>query len=335
MSIVGIQTLLYGVDDVEKCTRFFDDFGLPLTFSDEKHAVFTLEEGSQVIIRHVDDPMIPKSAVVGTGVREVTWAVDTPQAYDELVEDLSRDRELKIDDNGVAHFLTDCGLPMALQVSTVKKVINAPEPLNAPGAVNRLNNHRKWRRRARPKTIQHCVFAVKNFFESFEFMETRLKFRLSDYQHGLGIYSRGDGSNSHHNLFLLNANAPFPGMDGNPRFHHANFGVEDVDEIMVGANYMERQGWDKSYLGLGRHRIDSALFYYIPSPTGGEAEYGTDADFVDERWVAREWHVPLFGFCTFVHNIPEWLAVPPAWEFKYLEEPKLSAIKDRTIGPKH
>lgn len=31
-------------------------------------------------------------------------------------------------------------------------------------------------------------------------------------------------------------NAPVPGMDGRLRFDHANFGVEDIDEIMIGAN---------------------------------------------------------------------------------------------------
>ena len=35
------------------------------------------------------------------------------------------------------------------------------------------------------------------------------------------MYLRADGSNNHHNLLLLNASAPFPGMDGLHRFHHA------------------------------------------------------------------------------------------------------------------
>jgi catechol 2,3-dioxygenase-like lactoylglutathione lyase family enzyme len=318
MAIVGIDTLVYGVENVPDCTRFFTDFGLPLVGSSETEAEFRLEEGARVRIFDLNDKRLPKSSLVGPGVREVIWGVDTADALQALVADLRTDRDVVIDDDGTVHFLTDCGLAFGLRVFTKKPVVNSPDPVNAPGLVNRLNTHRKWRVRARPKSIQHVVFAVKDFQKSYEFMRHRLHFRLSDYQRTFGVYLRAEGSNSHHNLFLLNASLPFPGMDGEPRFHHANFGVEDVDEIMVGANYMERQGWPKSYLGLGRHRVDSALFFYLPCPTGGEAEYGTDGDFVDDNWVPREWPVPLFGFAHFVHNLPHWLAEAPEWEVKYL-----------------
>ena len=318
MAIIGIQSLVYGVEDVAECTRFFVDFGLPLVSGDAQESLFRLDDGSEVRIRLLADKRLPECALVGPGVWEVILGVDTHEALEALVKDLGRDRRVVSDADGVAHFLSDCGLPLALSVFRKKAVVNAPDPLNAPGVVQRLNTHRKWRTRARPKTIQHVVFAVKDFRASFEFFRDRLNFRLSDYQHGFGIYSRAEGSNSHHNLFLLNASLPFPEMDGQPRFHHANFGVEDIDEVMVGANYMERKGWPKSHLGLGRHRIDSALFLYLPCPAGGEAEYGADGDFIDDNWVAREWPVPLFAFAHFVHNLPAWLLDPPAWEIGYL-----------------
>ncbi|WP_043288139.1 VOC family protein [Paraburkholderia oxyphila] len=319
MTILGIKTLIYGVEDVPVCTKFFEDFGLPLIESDAEQAVFVLPEGSSVIVRSIEDKRLPKCALEGPGVREVVWGVDTHESLGELISSLSTDRAVTIDDDGDAHFLSDCGLPMALSVFCKRHIVSSPDSLNAPGAVTRLNTHRKWRRRAHPKTIQHVVFAVKDFKKSFAFFRDRLKFRMSDYQRGFGIYSRAAGSNSHHNLFLIDAALPFPGLDGRPRFHHANYGVEDIDEIMTGANFMERKGWPKSHLGLGRHRIDSALFFYLPCPTGGEAEYGADGDFIDDAWVPREWTVPLFGYAHFVHNLPEWLREAPAWEFKYMD----------------
>ena len=107
-------------------------------------------------------------------------------------------------------------------------------------------------------------------------------------------------------------------MDGTLRFHHANFGVEDIDEIMVGANHMVRKGWPPSHQGLGRHRIDSALFYYLPCPAGGEAEYGADADAVDDSWIPRHWTNPLFAYAHFVSNLPPCLLDEPSWDFRYL-----------------
>ena len=319
MAIIGIETLVYGVDDIALCTKYFNDFGLPLIESSATESRFQLEDGSNVIIRHITDPSLPESAVMGTGVREIVWGVDSQSSLDRLTADLGRDREIKRESDGSVRFLSDCGLPLALRIYAKKKVITAPDPLNSPGNVNRLNRPRKWLMRARPKTIQHVVFTFQDFQKSFDFFKDRLGFRLSDYQEGFGIYARCDGANNHHNIFFMNAHASLPGHDGNVRFHHVNFGVADIDEIMIGANHMERCGWDKSHLGLGRHRIDSALFYYIPSPTGGETEYGADGDYVDDSWIPRRWKEPLFGYLSFVHNVPPFFQEPPAWDVEYFE----------------
>jgi len=318
MAVLGIECLAYGVEDVEKSCRFFEDFGLRRSGSVAGVGRFDLPEGSHVLIRHRDDPALPHSSLVGDGVREVIWGVDSEAALEVLVAGLSTDRKLMRDADGTARFLTDFGLAMGVRLWTKKPVLSAPDPLNAPGSVRRLNQQRKWRLRAYPKGIAHVVFAIPDYQAGYAFMRDRLGFRLSDNQRGFGMYLRADGTNNHHNLLLLNAAAPFPGMDGMHRFHHANFAVEDIDEIMVGANHMVRCGWEPSHLGLGRHRIDSALFYYIPCPAGGEAEYGADADYVDDGWVPRDWHAPLFAYSHFVHNLPPYLMKPPAWDFSYI-----------------
>lgn len=318
MTIIGIESLIYGVDDVAESTRFFEDFGLPLAGTDGAVSIFRLDEGSQIVIRHKDDPALPTSALTGTGVREVVWGVDSQNGLDTLAADLGTDRTLFRDDDGTVHFTTDFGLPMALRLYAKKAVASAPDPVNAPGHVRRLNQHRKWRLRARPKVIAHVVFALPGHEAASQFMIDRMGFRLSDTQRGVGTYLRAGGTNNHHNLLLLNAHAPFPDMDGTMRFHHANFGVEDIDEIMVGANHMVRQGWEASHLGLGRHRIDSALFYYLPCPAGGEAEYGADGDYVDDSWVPRHWTNPLFGYASFVHNLPGFLMQAPSWDVEHI-----------------
>lgn len=328
MAILGIESLVYGVDDVGLCERFFNDFGLRSIASANSLVEFEVEEGARVILRPSSDPTLPRSSLVGTGVREVIWGVDTESSLSGLAANISRDREIARDPDGTVHFLSDGGLPMALRAFKKRPLAGAPDPVNAPGAVNRLNSHRKWRKRARPRTIQHVVFTVDAFDSTHKFFCERLGFRVSDLQKGYGAYLRADGSINHHNLLLLNADLPFPGFDGKARFHHTNFGVEDVDEIMIGANHMERCGWSKSVLGLGRHRIDSALFYYLPSPTGGEAEYGADGDYVDDSWVPRFWDDPLFGYLTFAHNMPAFFKEPPKWKFSYLDSENIRAPDD-------
>jgi catechol 2,3-dioxygenase-like lactoylglutathione lyase family enzyme len=320
MAIVGIESLIYGVNDVALCKRFFDDFGLKPRSATDTLVEFEVDEGSRVVLRHDSDPSLPKSSLDGTGVREVVWGVDTEASLEGLATAVGRDRELVREADGTVHFLTDCGIPMALRVFRKRPLRGAPDAVNAPGVVSRMNTHRKWRKRTLPQTIQHVVFTTPAFESTYKFLCDRLGFRISDLQKGYGAYLRADGAINHHSLLLLNANLPFPGFDGKGRFHHANFGVEDIDEIMVGANHMERCGWAKSVLGLGRHRIDSALFFYLPCPTGGEAEYGADGDYVDDSWVPRFWEEPLFGYLTFAHNMPAFFQRSPPWKFSYLEE---------------
>jgi len=99
---------------------------------------------------------------------------------------------------------------------------------------------------------------------------------------------------------------------------------DDIDEMMVGANYLERRGWEtkrENFKGLGRHRISSALFYYVPCPAGGHAEYISDADYLDDSWLPRDWD-ERFGSNVWIHDIPEYLREAPSWDVKYYEEPK-------------
>ncbi len=316
MPIIGVETALFGVEDLPLATRYFEDFGLHIYKKSEAETHFRLEEGSNVILRHINDPSIPNSSYVGLGVKETIWGVDTQESLDKLEADLSSDREVLKDPDGTIHCLTDDG--MAIGFRLYKRVVPtfAPDPVNAPGKVQRLNVQRKWRTKANPKTIGHVVFETLDYKKAFEFFRDRLDFRLSDHQRNLGIFARCEGRNEHHSIYFLNAFAP--GLGGAPKFNHIAFGVEDIDELMIGTNHMMRQGWKQGFLKLGRHRIDSALFSYLSCPAGGEAEYDADQDYVDDSWVPREWEAN-FGTATWINPIPFFLETEPAWDVKYVE----------------
>lgn len=317
MAIIGIRQLVYGVEDVAESTRFFRDFGLE-EMDDLESGRFELKNGAEVIVRPLGHASLPtQGRIVGQGVQEVVWGVDSQASLDRLRTRLEPLVTLERDGDSV-RFVAPFGVPMALRVWVPRPVVCSPDPLNAPGAVGRLNRPRRWRLQASPRLITHVVFAVPDYDNVYAFMTDVLNFRLTDRQNGFGNYLRADGTNNHHNILLLNADAPFPGMDGQLRFHHANFAMEDVDEIMISVNAMIRKGWSPSDQGLGRHRVDSALFYYFPCPAGGEAEFGADADSVDDNWVPREWTNPLFGYAHFVHNLPPFLMQEPEWSFRYI-----------------
>jgi len=316
MAILGIRRLVYVVDSLQTCVNFFVDYGLQLLSTESDSALFEARNGSQVRLLLRGHPDMPASKAVGLGVHECVWAVDSAQSLDRLCTALSRDHHLQRSADGAVHFVTPFGQAIGLEVFTPRRLAGAPSPYNAPGHINRLNEPRKWIERPVPKAINHVVWMFPDVNEAFAYYRDRLNFRLTDVQTGFGLYVRADGAYEHHNIFIADGHAISPSYDNTLQFQHANFGLEDIDEIMVGKNFLERRGHAVGPWGLGRHRISSEAFLYVPCPAGGDAEYGADGDAVDDGWKARVWEAS-FGTVIYVHNPPDWLQHEPSWQVAY------------------
>ena len=326
MAITGIRRLTYLVDDLDECVRFFNDFGLPLVDHAADGARYELPDGSEVRLLprgHADLPA--GTAQTGIGVHECTWAVDSEQALARLCQGLEHDHQLSRDAAGVVRFTTPFGQAIALQVWQPRRVQGAPSPSNTVGHIGRLNQPRKWLNKGVPKRIHHVVWTFPDVDGALNYYRDRLGFRLTDIQRGFGVYIRADGAWEHHNVFIANAKAPMPGFDVTLKFHHANFEVEDIDEMLVAKNHLDRRGWKFNDWGFGRHRLTSAAFLYVPCPAGGEAEYGADCDCVDDGWRPRVWE-GNFGTLIYMHNLPKWLMEEPSWDVRYAREDETQFI---------
>lgn len=310
MSMLGIESLVYGVDDLEACARFYDDFGLTAERRDARGVDYRLPEGSSVKLRLNDDPALPPRYSRAPGVREVIWGVDGKATLQRIAQSLGADRKLT-EAGDTLHTTDDQGIPIGFRVFDRRPVESKPLLENSPGKVVRWNQHRAWYRRAQPKVIHHCVFGVPDIDKAVAFYTQRLGFRITDISRGLGVFMRCDGRNDHHNLFFLRSDAP--------SWHHVSFGVDSIDEVMTGADYMQRRGWT-SDLGVGRHRISSTLFYYIKNPAGGQSEYSADTDYLTDDWKPRLWE-PKFGNFHWVGTVPEMLKIEPEWDVTVLEGP--------------
>ena len=95
MAILGVAEIIFGVDDLEKCTRFWNDFGLSPLHADADHSVFEVASGSRVTVRRRGDAALPPQYFEWPGIRETIWGVDTADSLNELVADLSRDRKVR------------------------------------------------------------------------------------------------------------------------------------------------------------------------------------------------------------------------------------------------
>lgn len=306
MAILGIAAVIYGVDDLETNFAFWRDYGLSPVSEGPDEKVLECQNGARMVLRRHGDPRLPSAYAHQKSVHESIWGVDTQAALDALVANLRRDREVSVDAEGVAHFIAEGNIPMGLQVWQPKPFVSCPDEVNAPGRIRRLNQHRKWRLACRPKCINHIVFFVPDYVATFEFFRDRLGFRYTDQSRGIGIFVRADGAFEHHNIFFVSMDLPI--SPEKPGFMHMSFGLEDIDELMLGVQHMKAKGWQpegfNTKYGLCRHRISSAIYHYFDIPAGGEAEYNVDTDYVDDNWIPRVWEFK-FGSLLWATNVHE------------------------------
>lgn len=307
MSVLGVESVVFGVTDLAEHVRFWTDFGLPLVEASDEEASFQLASGSRVILyRHGDARLPSPDPFPGDGLKETIWGVDTAENLERLVAGIAADTPVTRDADGTARCTCPDGQPIGLRVWAKRPVTSEASPVNTPGHHPRMNQHRIWRRRAIPKTINHVVFFSNDYVGSFEWYKRKLGFRYTDHSRGSGIFARADGTHEHHSIFWVNADLPI--APGHFRFMHIAFGCDDIDEVMLGANIMDLRGWKNASMnssgGISRHRISSAIYYYCDMPGhAGEAEYHADTDYLDDNWVPRAWDFK-FGSLLWSNNAP-------------------------------
>lgn len=319
MAILGIESVEFGVDDLELCTRFWSDFGLTVRSRDESETVFEVQSGSRVIVRHGDNGRLPERNFPGNGIRRTIWGVDSQDNLERLAARLAERVEIRREADGTVLFQAPDGQNCGLRIWAKRAVLSNPDPVNGPGNIKRLNQWRQWRHKAIPKTINHVVFFSPDYVGAFEFYRDYLDFRYSDHSKGVGIFARADGTNEHHSIFWVNCDLPFaPDQHG---FMHIAFGMDDIDEVMLGANIMERRGWQNTSMnssgGISRHRISSAIYYYIDNPNGGEAEYHADTDYLDDNWVPRAWDFKFGSLLWAAKTPPIFAADDIPWDVTF------------------
>ncbi len=283
MNVTTLDSVTYGVPDLAAAKRFWTDFGLTLVTDEEARLLFRAVDQSTVEIKHRDDPSLPPAIEDVPGVRESTFGVRTQAGLDAITEELSRDRDVSIDDDGTVHTRDPLGISVAFRVSRCIEVA-APDPqFNMPGRHGRINARGKIYECAKPLEMTHVVYMIPDTKQELDFYVERLGFKISDAYPGRGYFLRGGDSYNHHNLFLLN-----PGGTGEKfGFHHLAFEVANIHELFGGGLNMTRKGWT-TMLGPGRHPISSCYFWYFLNPCGGGAEYDFDSDIVDENWIGEE-----------------------------------------------
>src|SRR5262249_33806607 len=73
MNILGPDSLVFGVDDVESCIRYLSDYGLMPCDVSPQGARFEALDATSVVIRRRDDPTLPTPLETGTMLRKTIY----------------------------------------------------------------------------------------------------------------------------------------------------------------------------------------------------------------------------------------------------------------------
>lgn len=280
MAIQRIESVTYGVDDLEESYRFFTDFGLEPVELTSTRGLLRTRVGQTVELMALDDPSLPPPVEEGPGIRRVVWGVDNRVALDTLIADLRTDREVTVFDS-VAHTLDETGFGLGFAIAAPVDPDNEKRPSNTTGHVDRWNTELTSVGRVRPLRVCHVALNIpKDGREKANaFYLDRLHFRATDIVKQMGTFMQAEGDADQHNLLLCHR----PDRAGT---NHTSWEVSGFDDVIEGANHMIDQGWREARK-LGRHTIGSNVFRFIFAPCGGRVELAADMDRVDESYGTR------------------------------------------------
>lgn len=285
MNIIGPDSLIFGVDDVDACNQFLEDYGLVRVTASSTFGLYEALDGTSIEVRHASDPELPPGLGNAPNIRETIYGVADATTLEQIAVELGKDREVRRSSDGRLHTVDDSGLAIGFQVSVRRPYDAPPVLINVPGLPpQRPANHIAADLDAPaivPRSLSHVVFFVPDTDKAEKFYIERLGFRLSDRFTGTGPFLRPVGSQEHHCLFLIQAPVFMVGIN------HFTFHVGSASELLQAGTRFQNKGY-KSFWGPGRHIFGSNWFWYFNSPFGGTIEYDADMDIHDDNWVPRE-----------------------------------------------
>jgi len=280
MSIIGLECVVYGVEDLDLGRRFFTEWGL--TPDDgAKPSLFCALDGTGVLLCPKDDDTLPPAIEPGSTAREIIWGVESQSDLEDYARRLAAKVPVSRGDEGTVHFTDPSGMAAVLMATQRRPLPAVDIATNTPERRARLDRPGTVYRRAAPRRLGHVVMLVPDIVRVEEFYRETLGFWLSDRYPGRGVFLRGCADADHHQLFLLKS------PDAGTHFHHLAFEVHDVHEVFGGGLAFAERGWE-THIGPGRHVISSCYFWYFKNPCGGAVEYFADVDWLTAAWQPRE-----------------------------------------------
>jgi catechol 2,3-dioxygenase-like lactoylglutathione lyase family enzyme len=283
VNIVGVDDLLFGVDDLDACSQYLGDYGLEKRDAGAHGARFESMDGTAVTLRRSNDAAVPPGLGTASLLRKTTYGVGDAATLEAIAAELSKDRAVKRLDDGSIESVDDMGFAIGFARTVRRRLELPPEKINAPGApIQRAVNHigADESMPTRPRTLSHVVYFVPDTDKAEAFYVDRLGFRCTDRFIGTGPFLQCAGSLDHHCLFLIQTPPHMKGCE------HFTFHLGGPTELLLAGYRFAGRGYE-SFWGPGRHKLGSNWFWYFNSPLRCHVEYDADMDLHDRSWQPR------------------------------------------------
>jgi catechol 2,3-dioxygenase-like lactoylglutathione lyase family enzyme len=274
-NIVGLEELVFGVDDIDGCTKYLVDYGLTPTVLSEVGGRFEAADGTAVIVWRNDHPMLPAPMTGNPSIRETVYGVDEKATLDAIAAEISKDREVRRGSDGSVHFRDEEGFAVAFKVTRRRAVppSTRAKPLDQAGILPGMA--------VIPQTLSHVVYFVRDSARLEKFYAERLGFITTDTFTNVGPFMRVPGSPDHHQVFFIQTPPFLNGVE------HFTFHFESGTHVLLAGTNFANKGY-QSFWGPGRHIFGSNWFWYFNSPFGCKMEFDAEMDQHDDTWVARQ-----------------------------------------------
>lgn len=308
MNIVGLDTLVFGVDDVGACTQFLADYGLAPTQLSADGARLEALDGTAVVLARADASGLPPALQTGCQLRKTVMGVADAATLDAIEAELSKDRTVRRLPDRSLETVDDSGFAIGFQV-TVRRPLSLPgESSNAPGttagrAANQLGVDVDTGA-IRPRTLSHVAIFVPDAKKAEAFYVGRLGFRVTDRFSDGGPFIQPAGSLDHHTHFLFEAPAHMQGIE------HFTFHFGGPTEVLLNGTRFVEKGY-QPFWGPGRHVFGSNWFWYFNSPLRCHVEMDADMDLHDPTWTPRVAKLGADASQSFLFRYqPKWIPGP-------------------------
>jgi hypothetical protein len=204
MKIVGLDSLVFGVDDVASCCQYLHDYGLIAENTTAAGGEFKALDGTSIVVKARGDSSLPPPLPSNAMIRKTIYGVADSESLEQIRVEMSKDRDVKVHTDGSLELVDLNGFVLGFQL-TVRKPLNlAAEKINAPGDCQRAVNCIAADNEIEiiPRSLSHVVYFVPDRGLTEAFYE-RLGFKTVDRFSNLGPFMRPAGTLEHHTLFFI------------------------------------------------------------------------------------------------------------------------------------